>query len=66
MDIDPPRKQSDAALECLGDLLGQLESSPDHVPLIRRQIALMRQLGLTAEVQATTLKLASLVMLDQG
>jgi hypothetical protein len=56
----------DAALEHLADVLEQLEANPDNVPLIRRQIALMRELGMTGEVQATVLKLASLIMLDEG
>jgi hypothetical protein len=56
----------DAALESLADVLEQLEATPDNVPSIRRQIALMRELGMADEVQATVLKLASLIMLDEG
>lgn len=55
-----------AAIESLADVLEQLEATPDNVPSIRRQIALMRELGMTDEVQATVLKLASLIMLDEG
>ncbi len=56
----------DGAVDELGDILAQLEQDPENVPLIRRQIRLMDQLGMTAELQDSVLRLSSLVMIGEG
>nr|XP_031864419.1 uncharacterized protein CI109_000333 [Kwoniella shandongensis]KAA5531491.1 hypothetical protein CI109_000333 [Kwoniella shandongensis] len=45
-------------------LLADLEKTPDNVQLLRRQIRLMEQLGMTAEVLDAYGRLSSLVMLS--
>lgn len=56
----------DGAVDELGDILAQLDQDPENVPLIRRQIRLMDQLGMTAELQDSVLRLSSLVMIGEG
>ena len=56
----------DAQLLQLTTVIEQLEQAPDNVPLIRQQISLMSSLGMEQEVVDATLRLASLVMLDEG
>ncbi|EIW67704.1 hypothetical protein TREMEDRAFT_69686 [Tremella mesenterica DSM 1558] len=54
----------DAANE-LGELLVKLDLQPLSVPLLSRQICLLRRLGMIEEALEARLKLSSLIMLDQ-
>ena len=73
MDVDPqpaassqPNLNAEANISALSSVLSQLETSPDNVPLIKRQIRLMKELQMSAEVLQATEGLASLVMLSEG
>ena len=57
---------TDTALDELGDVLTRLEDQPENVPLLRRQIRLMHQLGMEPEWLESTLRLSCLVMLNEG
>lgn len=56
----------DATLTELSNLLAELEEQPENVFFLRRQIVLMRSLGMTAEVLDAYAKLSSLIMLQEG
>lgn len=56
----------DATLTELSNLLAELEEQPENVFFLRRQIVLMRSLGMTAEVLDVYAKLSSLIMLQEG
>lgn len=73
MEIDPApagEAVTDAAAENaileLTEVLEQLETTPENVPLIRRQISLMKGLQMCTEVLDATSRLASLTMLSEG
>ncbi|KGB79737.2 hypothetical protein CNBG_5575 [Cryptococcus deuterogattii R265] len=55
----------DAILTELSNLLAELEEQPGNVFFLRRQIVLMRSLGMTAEVIDAYAKLSSLIMLQE-
>ncbi|OWZ67231.1 hypothetical protein AYX14_00331 [Cryptococcus neoformans] len=55
----------DATLTELSNLLAELEEQPENVFFLRRQIVLMRSLGMTAEVLDAYAKLSSLIMLQE-
>lgn len=56
----------DAVLAELSNLLAELEEQPENIFFLRRQIVLMRSLGMTAEVLDVYAKLSSLIMLQEG
>ena len=56
----------DAVLAELSNLLAELEEQPENIFFLRRQIVLMRSLGMTAEVLDAYAKLSSLIMLQEG
>lgn len=58
--------ETELAIAQLGDVLGDLETKPQNVPLLQRQIRLMQQLGMTAEVLDGIQRLSQLVMLSEG
>ncbi|EAL22747.1 hypothetical protein CNBB1950 [Cryptococcus deneoformans B-3501A] len=55
----------DAVLAELSNLLAELEEQPENIFFLRRQIVLMRSLGMTAEVLDVYAKLSSLIMLQE-
>lgn len=63
---EEPQKKMDAILTELSNLLAGLEEQPENVFFLRRQIVLMRSLGMTAEVIDAYAKLSSLIMLQEG
>lgn len=63
---DPDDAHTEAAVDELTDILGQLDSKPDDVPLLRQQIRLLQQLHMVDEALDTIRKMASLVMLSEG
>jgi hypothetical protein len=56
----------DALADELQDIIVALESTPDNVGLLKRQIRLMRGLDMKLEAIDYTLRLSALVMLDDG
>jgi hypothetical protein len=56
----------DALADELQDIIVALESTPDNVGLLKRQIKLMRGLDMKLEAIDYTLRLSALVMLDDG
>jgi len=76
MDVDQPPQASDqpplasssndAHLEDLSSVLEQLETYPDNVTLIKKQVALMTKIQMIPEVLDATMRLSSLVMLSEG
>lgn len=63
---EEPQNKMDAILTELSNLLAELEEQPENVFFLRRQIVLMRSLGMTAEVIDAYAKLSSLIMLQEG
>ncbi|KAL0254058.1 hypothetical protein I308_101437 [Cryptococcus tetragattii IND107] len=62
---EEPQSKMDAILTELSNLLAELEEQPENVFFLRRQIVLMRSLGMTAEVIDAYAKLSSLIMLQE-
>lgn len=60
MSTDP-----DALADELSGIITALESTPDNVGLLRREIAIMRELEMTPEALDTTLRLSALVMVEE-
>lgn len=54
----------DALADELSGIITALESTPDNVGLLRRQIEIMRELEMTPEALDTTLRLSALVMVE--
>lgn len=63
---EEPQRKMEAILTELSNLLAELEEQPENVFFLRRQIVLMRSLGMTAEVIDAYAKLSSLIMLQEG
>jgi len=59
MSADP-----DALADELSGIITALESTPDNVGLLRREIAILRELEMTPEALETTLRLSALVMVE--
>ena len=57
--------ESDALADELSDIITALESTPDNVGLLRREIAIMRELEMTPEAIDATLRLSALVMVEE-
>ena len=55
----------DALADELSDIITALESTPDNVGLLRREIAIMRELEMTPEAIDATLRLSALVMVEE-
>jgi hypothetical protein len=55
----------DALAEELSNIITALESTPDNVGLLRREMAIMRELEMTPEALDTTLRLSALVMVEE-
>jgi hypothetical protein len=69
MEVDSKADQDiimDATVNELTELLVRIESEPDNVSLLQKQVRLMQQLGMTREAHDSLMKLSSLVMLDEG
>jgi hypothetical protein len=68
MDVDSivPVQPSPEAVEKLGELLTQLESTPSNVRLLNQAADLLGTLGLAAEQLQQLDKLSELVMLTEG
>ncbi|WVO20839.1 uncharacterized protein IAS62_002139 [Cryptococcus decagattii] len=62
---EEPQRKMEAILTELSNLLAELEEQPENVFFLRRQIVLMRSLGMTAEVIDAYAKLSSLIMLQE-
>jgi hypothetical protein len=60
-DIDP-----DALADELSGIITALETTPDNVGLIKREIEIMRQLEMMPEALDTILRLSTLVMIEEG
>lgn len=59
-------REMERAIADLGELLERLETNPDNIPFLRRQVDLMRKLQMTDEVLQTVKKISSLVVLSEG
>lgn len=59
-------REMERAIADLGELLERLETNPDNIPFLRRQVDLMRKLQMTDEVLQTVMKMSALVMLSEG
>jgi hypothetical protein len=55
----------DALADELSGIITALESTPDNVGLLRREIAIMRELEMMPEANDTTLRLSALVMVEE-
>ncbi len=66
MEDNTDNSAQDAALRQLSSVLQSLESNPDDVTLLKRQITLMQELQMSFEVLDATMRLASLIMLGEG
>lgn len=56
----------DALADELSGIITALETTPDNVGLLRREIEIMRQLDMMPEALDATLRLSSLVMIEEG
>jgi hypothetical protein len=55
----------DALADELSGIITALESTPDNVGLLRREITIMRELEMMPEAMDTTLRLSALVMVEE-
>lgn len=58
--------EMELAIAELGNVLSELETKPQNVPLLQKQIRLMQQLGMIPEVAEGLARLSQLVMLDES
>jgi hypothetical protein len=66
MSTDPDASvDPDALADELSGIITALESTPDNVGLLRREIAIMRELEMMPEAIDTTLRLSALVMVEE-
>ena len=59
-------RNTEALVTELSQVLADLEASPQNVPLLRRQVMIMRQLDMVTESLDCILRLNSLIMIGEG